>query len=433
MFAAGAINNLGQVAGRGVGNGVPRGAVGAGLNNAVVWQNGSIINLDPQQHYGISYAVDLTNPASGIATDVQVVGFGGTGDVLLWVGGTMYDTLIPYSNTGSPGWALAISDSGVVAGGYHPGGDPSQTHAFVWKDAGVFNHTLDPGELQDLNSMFPNATSSTAEDIIDASGPTDRTKVLADAYVSVAGGGQQWRAYLLTDQGNNGFRSGVVVTDLGTLHKSTTTQASAINNVGQVAGYSGSDAFLWQAPTGPFTDLGQFAKRGWFAPIPGAINHSGKVVGHVFGTGGGESAWVWTGNGSIQDLNGLIPQNTGWFLQDARGINDAGQNDTGQIVVDGQKSGSNVGACLLTPISAPAAVVKTSVSHLSGAETPIPAHEKAVVHSPLPRTVVLPSNVRPQDSPIPIPLPPATDEDLTSLATELIHSGAKRSRPSLRR
>ena len=60
------------------------------MNNAVVWQNGSIINLDPQQLHGISDAIDLTNPAN--PSDVQVVGDMGNGDVFLWVGGTMYDT-----------------------------------------------------------------------------------------------------------------------------------------------------------------------------------------------------------------------------------------------------------------------------------------------------------------------------------------------------
>jgi len=356
MIAAGAINSLGQVAGRGVGNGVPLGSVGAGLNNAVVWKpDGSIINLDAQQRYGISYANDLTNPAQ--ESELQVVGSGGAGnvaDVLLYAGGTMYDTGIPYSTTGSPGWALAISDLGVVAGGYHPGGDPSQTHAFVWKDAGALNHILDPGELQDLNSLFPNATSSTAEDIIDATAAFPYRQIVADAHVSVAGGGQQWRAYLLADKGNNGFGSGVVVTDLGTLQKSTTTKASAINNVGQVAGYSGSDAFVWQ--NGVMTSLGQLYKN--VAP-PTAINNSGQVVGDGYGPNG-FTAWVWTGKGRIQDLNGLVPQSSVWGFEEARGINDAGQI----TVMTGTRP------YLLTPISAPAAAANASTASRIEAKTP---------------------------------------------------------------
>jgi hypothetical protein len=174
LLAAGAVNSLGQVSGRGVGSGV---------NNAVVWQNGSIINLDPQQLHGISYAVDLTSPAK--ASDVQVVGDMGDGNVFLWVGGTMYDTGI--SGSANPGWQLAISNSGVVTGGYHPAGGPSQTHAFVWTDSDQ-NHIAGPGELRDLNSLIPNATVSAAEDISDGSGAGDHKKVVATALVSVSGG-----------------------------------------------------------------------------------------------------------------------------------------------------------------------------------------------------------------------------------------------------
>jgi uncharacterized membrane protein len=410
QYAAGAVNNLGQVAGRGIVPGV--------MDNAVVWQNGSIINLDPQQLHGVSYAIDLTNPAN--PSDLQVVGDWATnGDVFLWVGGTMYDTGIPYSPAYA-GWSLAISNSGVVAGGYHPGGDPGQSHAFVWTDAN-HNHLLDQGELQDLNSVIPTATISAAEDIIDASGPGDHRKVTADAYVTVAGGGQQWRAFLLTDLNDNGVFDPGEVTDLGTLRKGVETQSFAINDAGQVAGYSGSDAFVWQAPNGPFTDLFQFAKRGWLAPIPGAINHGGEVVGHVNGTGGVTRAWVQSGNGSITDLNGLIPAGSGWFLQDARDV-----NDSGQIVVVGQKSGSSVGACLLTRTSTPAAAT-TSVAHLTEVKTSALAPVEAPVQSPLPRTAAMPSITGPPGSSIVIPLTSAADQDLSLFITELIRSGKKRS------
>ena len=212
LHTAAAINNLGQVAGRG----------SYPINNAVIWQNGSITNLDPQQVHGVfSYAVDLTNPAPGHEADVQVVGGINLDetkqDIFLWAGGTMYDTLIPFSNPSVGGNALAISNAGVVAGSYAPGGDPSQNHAFVWIDSVVHNHVLDPGELRDLNSLFPNATSSSAEDVIDATASVPHRQIVANAYVPVKGGGQQWRAYLLTDKKDNGFASGVQVAALGTL------------------------------------------------------------------------------------------------------------------------------------------------------------------------------------------------------------------------
>ena len=269
LHTAAAINNLGQVAGRG----------SYPINNAVVWQNGSITNLDPQQAHGaLSYAVDLTNPAPGHEADVQVVGGINLDlskqDVFLWVGGTMYDTLIPLSNPGLGGNALAISNTGVVAGSYAPGGDPSQNHAFVWIDGVVHNHILDPGELRDLNSLFPNATSSSAEDIIDATATIPHRQIVANAYVPVKGGGQHWRAYLLTDKKDNGFASGVQVAALGTLSGGLDSHAFAINNVGQIAGDSGGNAFRWQ--DGVLTNLGHLNKLNVGSEV---INNSGNLVG----------------------------------------------------------------------------------------------------------------------------------------------------------
>lgn len=49
-------------------------------------------------------------------------------------------------------------------------------------------------------------------------------------------------------------------------------------------------------------------------------------------------------NGQMQDLNALIPLNSGWVLQSASGI-----NDTGQIVGFGTLNGVLTGF-LLTPI-----------------------------------------------------------------------------------
>jgi probable HAF family extracellular repeat protein len=211
-----------------------------------------------------------------------------------------------------------------------------------------------------------------------------------------------------------------VVTDLGTLPGGGTTQAFAVNNVGQVAGYSGANAFRLQ--NGVMTNLGQLNRE---TPVPQAINHSGQVVGLATGSGGQMSAWVWTGSGNIKDLNSMIPKKTGWTLQDARGLNDAGQ-----IVVDGQKSGSNVGACLLTPTSASTAALTTSTAGLTDAQRSTLAPVEAAGKSSLSMTVRPPSGSGPQDSSIPILLTPAADQDLTLLATELMRYGKKRPWPS---
>ena len=54
---------------------------------------------------------------------------------------------------------------------------------------------------------------------------------------------------------------------------------------------------------------------------------------------------VWTPSGGMQDLNSLIPANSGWVLINANAI-----NNTGQITGYGVKDGHNH-AFLLTPLN----------------------------------------------------------------------------------
>jgi hypothetical protein len=80
------------------------------------------------------------------------------------------------------------------------------------------NNTTAPGEFLDLNGLFPNATASSAADIIDATSTVPHRQIVANATVPVHGTAQ-WRASLLADQLDNGFVSGVKATDLGTLRE----------------------------------------------------------------------------------------------------------------------------------------------------------------------------------------------------------------------
>jgi probable HAF family extracellular repeat protein len=109
--------------------------------------------------------------------------------------------------------------------------------------------------------------------------------------------------------------------------------------------------------------LGQFNKG---TPIPTGINHGGQVVGWGGGASGQDvRAWVWTGSGSIQDLNSLIPRGSGWTkLENAWGINDAGG-----IVGQGQTTPGVEHGFLLAPASAPTTVGSTDASSLADAKT----------------------------------------------------------------
>jgi probable HAF family extracellular repeat protein len=76
-----------------------------------------------------------------------------------------------------------------------------------------------------------------------------------------------------------------------------------------------------------------------------AINNAGDVVGFAsfqFLSSDGEVAFIFR-NGTMHDLNNLIPANSGWVLSKAEDINDAGQ-----IVGTGFKNGQPR-AFLLTP------------------------------------------------------------------------------------
>ena len=107
--------------------------------------------------------------------------------------------------------------------------------------------------------------------------------------------------------------------------------ATALNNNGQVVGTSATstgaeEGFLLS--NGTMTDLG-----GNFSPA--AVNDGGVIVGGQF---------VYS-NGTLQNLNTLIPAGSGYQIRNATGI-----NDNGQIVAnaDDTATGQNH-ALLLTP------------------------------------------------------------------------------------
>lgn len=163
-----------------------------------------------------------------------------------------------------------------------------------------------------------------------------------------------------------------VLTDLGGLGGVDGTNAFGINSAGQVVGYSYNKAgnflaFLWQ--NGRMKSLGTLGgdwsqayaindarqvtgtaylkgnlgphaflfNKGVMTDVDGrsssliswgfGINKSGVIVGQMQIPGGQFvifHAMVIT-NGKMQDLNGLIPSGTGWTLDTAYGINNAGQ------------------------------------------------------------------------------------------------------------
>jgi len=140
--------------------------------------------------------------------------------------------------------------------------------------------------------------------------------------------------------------------DLGTLG-GLTSEARAISAAGHVAGLSDTGvlnpavddgfvarAFLWNK--GRMTDLGVLP--GLVESQARGVNSAGVVVGRCTGATFESTprAFVWTG-GVMSDLNALIPAGSGWTLENANAINDAGR-----IVGSGLRGGKTR-AFLLIP------------------------------------------------------------------------------------
>ena len=137
--------------------------------------------------------------------------------------------------------------------------------------------------------------------------------------------------------------SGGTMTDLGALSGFPCSEAVAVNNFGEVIGVSrtqdtrSSRFFLYRG--GVMHDLGNLGDRGSHASD---INNAGQIVGAIAPGGGTSFAFLYS-DGTLLDLNSLIPAGSGWTLGSASNINDAGQ-----IVGSGVHNGARR-AYLLTP------------------------------------------------------------------------------------
>jgi len=193
---------------------------------------------------------------------------------------------------GTSGVATGINDSGQVVG--YAQNARSRDRPFLWTAT---------GGIQDLGALSgDNAGQARA---INASG-----QVAGYSYLTSSSGSS--RAFRWTAAGG--------MQDLGVGNGSA---ANAISASGAVVGQSGggADAFLWTAPSTVQT----LADYGGDAAAYG-INSSGLIVGQVQ-TGLGASTYVaalWQG-GTLINLNTLLPASSGWVLQYASAINDAGQ------------------------------------------------------------------------------------------------------------
>jgi probable HAF family extracellular repeat protein len=267
---------------------------------------------------------------------------------------------------GSSSYATDINDSGQAVGTVRVDGTP---HAFRTAPNGFISLATDLGPNgPETHAIAINASGQAAAYVQSASFRVSATGTIDFAHTLGSLSGITF-ASDLNDLGqvvgesvnSNGFYrafrtapNGTITTgsDLGTLGGSN-SHAHGINSSGQTVGDSnptGSTAThaFRTTSTGNITassDLGTLGGANSFAYD---INDVGQIVGdsNVAGNSGYHAFFLDT-TGAMQDLNDLIPSNSGWVLQQARGI-----NAIGQIVGNGTIGGHAHGY-LLTPLPTP--------------------------------------------------------------------------------
>ena len=312
------ITELGDFSARALNNSTT--VVGSKGNTAVMLRNGVLTDITPvgsaisqanalndlDQVVGSVLFCDMVNDNCVNARTRAFLFDRGTKTVLSTLGGR-------------DSQAFGINNTGQIAGWSHTAGPPpgnaGDEHAFIFQN-GVF---------EDLGKKMT-ARNSVASSI--------------NATGQVSG----WGRVGSIDSDNGAF----LYSGGAFQFFEPTGTAFDINDGGQVVGVMGGNddgsgrAFLFSG--GLLQDLG-VPSVGYKYALANAINNAGDIVGFgspSFFSPSGERAFIFS-SGSMQDLNNLIPENTGWVLSRAVDINDAGQ-----IVGDGFKDGQPK-AFLLTP------------------------------------------------------------------------------------
>jgi probable HAF family extracellular repeat protein len=207
---------------------------------------------------------------------------------------------------GTVSGATAINESNQVVGDSTLSSDNQTFHAFLFSG----------GSMIDLGSLGGNSI---------AFGINQSGKVVGFSYLP---GGTIFHGFL--------WNAGVM-SDLGTLG-GTLSEAFGINSNDEIVGSASLPddteihAALWNA--GLIKDLGSLSGQNTEAL---GINDTGVIVGTATFLGGpsvDEHAFIYA-NGAMTDLNSVVAPDSGWVLEEAVGINSAGQI-IGNGLVSGQ-------------------------------------------------------------------------------------------------
>lgn len=257
---------------------------------------------------------------------------------------------------GSTSIANGVNSAGKVVGSGYV--SMSEYHAILW-DGGIAPLDLGTaGEFSEANDINEGGTIAGTADFRafrkPYGGAMEELPTLGgitvglgiNAASTVAGGSD-------VSGNRHPFRysSGPTLEDLGIPPGATAGGAYDLNDGGNVVGYSSSGstfgAFYWDGSYTTLNGLFNYDNRAW------AINNAGVIVGSswIDFNGNNSKAVLWeAGTTNAIDLNGQIDGSSGWYLQRATGLNEAGQ-----IVGFGLHNGTARGF-LLTPVPEPATV-----------------------------------------------------------------------------
>lgn len=309
------INNSGQVVGYS--------STGGFAQGAVLWQPSS--NTPTVLISGIpNGGLPFYDGANGINSSGQVVGYSGGGNsthAALWQPGST--TAIDLNTLGGGGLfggnstATSINNSGQVVGYSNSNISPYTGSAMSYFGGSPHAVLWQSGSTTPIDLGSPVSSNGFSQ----ATGINDSGQV-----VGYAGSGSGGASAFLWESGST------TATWLGGLGGDI-SKASAINASGQIVGdstymppgyiYGDSHAVLWQSGSTTATDLGTLGGSGSAAT---GINTGGQVVGWANITSSSlQHAAIWqSGSTNAIDLNSLVGLSSGYLTQ-ALGINDKGQ------------------------------------------------------------------------------------------------------------
>jgi probable HAF family extracellular repeat protein len=239
---------------------------------------------------------------------------------------------LPFGS-GTESYAYGINNSGTVVGNTYING---QSHATIWSGTGTT--VLGANTYATAINSSGEAVGSNGGAFVVVNGQVQELATVPGITWSAAYGINDAGTVVGDGELSNGTFRGLIWTPdgsvvlLGTLGGSS-SQATDVNNSGEVVGFASlanGYQHAFSAMDDMMIDLGTLGGSSYAY----GVNDSGEVVGYSYLTDGDQNAFLYD-DGTMLNLNSLLPANSGWVLEEAFGINDAGQI-TGMGLYDGQ-------------------------------------------------------------------------------------------------